>query len=107
MGMIEVNSAFGGLGIYKKEVFICGKYEGLDSKGYEVSDHISFHSAIRKAGYRIFIDCGLVNSNYHLDNTSDITNLENKWIFSNDKIFVKTSENLFDSSAITGYETGI
>lgn len=70
MGMIEVDSAFGGLGIYKKEVFICGKYEGLDSKGYEVSDHISFHNAIRKAGYRIFIDCGLVNSNYHLDNPS-------------------------------------
>ncbi len=70
MGMIEVDSAFGGLGIYKKQVFICGKYEGLDSNGNEVSDHISFHNAIRKVGYRIFIDCGLVNSNYHLDNPS-------------------------------------
>ncbi len=68
MGMIEVDSAFGGLGIYKKHVFICGKYDGLDSNGYEVSDHISFHHEIRKGGYRIFIDCGLVNSDYHLDN---------------------------------------
>ncbi len=38
------------------------------------------------------------NSNYSLDNHHEITNLENKWIYSNNKIFVKTSENLYDVS---------
>lgn len=38
------------------------------------------------------------NSNYHLDDSSNILDLESQWIHSNDKIFVKTSENLFDIS---------
>ena len=67
MGMIEVDSAFGGLGIYKKAAFISGRYVGLDLAGNEVSDHISFHGDLRQAGYRIFINCALVNSNYHID----------------------------------------
>ena len=67
MGMIEVDSAFGGLGIYKKAAFIAGRYVGLDFAGNEVSDHISFHKDLRQAGYRIFINCALVNSDHHID----------------------------------------
>jgi hypothetical protein len=67
MGMIEVDSAFGGLGIYKKAAFISGRYVGLDLAGNEVSDHISFHKDLRQAGYRIFINCSLVNSDHHID----------------------------------------
>jgi glycosyltransferase involved in cell wall biosynthesis len=66
-GMIEVDSAFGGLGIYKKEAFISGRYIGLDARGNEVSDHISFHKDLKNAGYRIYINCALVNSNHHID----------------------------------------
>jgi len=67
VGMIEVDSAFGGLGIYKKAAFISGRYTGLDLAGNEVSDHISFHRDLRQAGYRIFINCALVNSDCHID----------------------------------------
>ena len=67
VGMIEVDSAFGGLGIYKKAAFIAGRYTGLDLAGNEVSDHISFHRDLRQAGYRIFINCALVNSDCHID----------------------------------------
>lgn len=66
-GMIEVDSAFGGLGIYKKEAFISGRYIGLDARGNEVSDHISFHKDLKNEGYRIYINCALVNSNHHID----------------------------------------
>jgi hypothetical protein len=57
---IEVESAFGGFAIYKKEAFIAGNYEGNED-GVEVCEHVPFHRALRKAGYRIFIHCGLVN----------------------------------------------
>lgn len=66
-GMIEVESAFGGLGIYKKEAFLSGRYIGLDAEGNEVSDHISFHKNLKSAGYRIYINCALVNSDHHID----------------------------------------
>lgn len=67
LGMIEVDSAFGGLGIYKREAFITGQYKGLDANGNEVSDHINFHQDLKKSGYRIFINCELVNSDFHID----------------------------------------
>ncbi|MBU3604747.1 hypothetical protein [Polynucleobacter sp. AP-Kaivos-20-H2] len=66
-GMIEVDSAFGGLGIYKRSAFEAGRYIGLDADGNEVSDHISFHRDLKRAGYRIYINCALVNSDHHID----------------------------------------
>lgn len=67
IGLIEVDSAFGGLGIYKREAFLRGQYIGLDSCGKEISDHISFHQDLKIAGYRIYINCALVNSCHHID----------------------------------------
>jgi glycosyltransferase involved in cell wall biosynthesis len=66
-GVIEVDSAFGGLGIYKRAAFVAGRYVGLDVDREEVSDHISFHQDLKKAGYRIYINCALVNSDHHID----------------------------------------
>lgn len=67
IGMIEVDSAFGGLGIYKREAILAGRYIGLDVAGKETCEHISLHADLRKAGYRIFINCALVNSAHHID----------------------------------------
>ena len=66
-GMIEVDSAFGGLGIYTREALLAGSYIGLDEAGNEACEHISFHADLRKAGKRIFINCALVNSAHHID----------------------------------------
>lgn len=57
---IEVDSAFGGFAIYKRAAFLAGSYEGVEN-GIEVCEHVPFHRALRNAGYRIFINCGLVN----------------------------------------------
>jgi hypothetical protein len=61
--LIEVNSAFGGLGIYTREAFLAGRYAGTDDQagGIDVADHIPFHRALRKKGYRIFINPALIN----------------------------------------------
>ncbi|WP_215381973.1 hypothetical protein [Polynucleobacter sp. MG-6-Vaara-E2] len=61
--LIEVNSAFGGLGIYTREAFLAGRYAGTDSQagGIDVADHIPFHRDLRKKGYRIFINPALIN----------------------------------------------
>ncbi len=61
--LIEVDSAFGGLGIYTREAFLAGRYAGTDDQagGIDVADHIPFHRDLRNKGYRIFINPALIN----------------------------------------------
>lgn len=59
---IEVDSAFGGLGIYRREALRGARYVGLNEAGYEVCEHVALHVAIREQGNRIFIHPGLVNA---------------------------------------------
>ncbi len=46
---IMVDSAFGGLGIYRREATLDGRYVGLDPNDEEVCDHVSFNAAVRGA----------------------------------------------------------
>ena len=66
-GMIEVDSAFGGLGIYRRAAFLAGRYSSVNAEEQEESDHIAFHADLRKQGYRIYINPALINSAHHLD----------------------------------------
>jgi hypothetical protein len=61
--LIEVDSAFGGLGIYKREAFLAGRYAGTDdlAGGIDVADHIPYHRELRQKGFRIFINPALIN----------------------------------------------
>lgn len=61
-GFIEVDAAFGGFAIYKKEAFVSGRYVGLDAVGNEVCDNVAFHADLRRKGFRIFINAALINS---------------------------------------------
>lgn len=61
---IKVNSAFGGLGIYKRMFFDEGIYEGLDKEGNEVCEHVFFHTE-RKGSKNLFIVPSLINSSYN------------------------------------------
>jgi hypothetical protein len=61
-GLIEVDSAFSGLAIYRREAFLAGRYAGTDKRsGFDVADHIPFHEELRETGYRIYINCALIN----------------------------------------------
>jgi len=60
---IRVQSAFGGLAIYKTEAFLAGMYSGLDETGKEICEHVVFHEEITRQGHKIFIVPSLVNIN--------------------------------------------
>lgn len=58
---IEVESAFGGFAIYKKEALMVGKYIGSYTSGRHMCEHVPMNKAIRQAGYKIFINPRLIN----------------------------------------------
>lgn len=59
---IEVNSAFGGLAIYRKSVLKHVRYEGLNTQSEEVCEHVSLHRQIRSNGGKIFVNPALINA---------------------------------------------
>lgn len=61
---IEVDSAFGGLAIYKKNIFSMGRYVGVNDKGEEFCEHVYFHNQLRQHGARLFINPRLINAEY-------------------------------------------
>ena len=65
---IEVDSAFGGLGIYRKDIIKeCYHYVGLDKQGNEVCEHVSFHQQLKADGARLFIVPSLINGKGNKD----------------------------------------
>ncbi|MBU3616543.1 hypothetical protein [Polynucleobacter sp. JS-Polo-80-F4] len=61
---LEVDSAFGGLAIYKKSTMKMGVYVGLYANGSEVCEHVPFNMGIRETGGRIFLNPRLINTDY-------------------------------------------
>jgi hypothetical protein len=63
---IEVDSAFGGAAIYKRKIFNLPflSYKGHDNSSNEICEHLSFHSRIRKNGYKIYINPKFINAAY-------------------------------------------
>jgi hypothetical protein len=59
---IEVDSAFGGLGIYRREVLDGVSYVGVDEAGAEIAEHVALNYQIRSKGHRIFINPQLINT---------------------------------------------
>ncbi|HEY1803077.1 MAG TPA: hypothetical protein VGG45_01225 [Terracidiphilus sp.] len=59
---IEVDSAFGGLAVYRRDALSGVKYVGLGEARHEVCEHVSLHRQIKSAGRRIFINPQLVNA---------------------------------------------
>lgn len=59
---IEVDSAFGGLAVYRREALLSGRYVGLDEAGREVCEHVTMHAQLRARGHRIFINPALINA---------------------------------------------
>lgn len=62
---IEVDSAFGGLGIYKKELFLAGRYDGFNEKNAEICEHVMFHAAMKKRGARLLIMPSMINGTWN------------------------------------------
>lgn len=77
--LIEVDSAFGGLGIYKMRYVLEGRYVGAQEKTYvengytrrllwQVCEHVSLHAAIRRRAGRLFIAPWMINAAFDVAN---------------------------------------
>ena len=58
---IEVDSAFGGIAIYKKFTFKLGRYAGLDENGDSICEHVPLNLAISEAAHKIMINPKFIN----------------------------------------------
>jgi hypothetical protein len=59
---IPVDSAFGGLAIYRREILHGFRYQGLADDGRELCEHVPMHAAIRARGGSLFINPRLICS---------------------------------------------
>ena len=59
---IEVHSAFGGLGLYRKSALLAARYQGLDAQGREVCEHVTLHQRMRDNGARLFINPAMISA---------------------------------------------
>lgn len=65
---IRVNSAFGGLGIYKRECFLYADYGLPNGKNIVGSEHLELHAQLIQQKRELFIVPSLVNANWNTYN---------------------------------------
>lgn len=58
---IEVDSAFGGLAVYRTDAIQGLRYQGLTPEGDEICEHVPLNLALRQRGGRLFINPRMVN----------------------------------------------
>lgn len=68
---IEVDSAFGGLGIYNPRVFLESNYDSVDTSILQ-SEHVDLHFKARQLGFKFVINPKMINSNYNTHNINRI-----------------------------------
>ena len=60
---IEVDSAFGGLAIYKSSILNSNaRYSGITSEGKRICEHVPFNLELKAGGARIFVNPALINT---------------------------------------------
>jgi hypothetical protein len=59
---IEVESAFGGLGVYRRNVLHGLRYSGIDLAGNPICEHVTLHQQLRAKGCRLYINPRLINT---------------------------------------------
>lgn len=68
---IEVSSGFGGLGVYRSELFRECDYSALGEKSYEC-EHVDFNLKLSGKGYRFAIIPNFINSHWNTYNINKI-----------------------------------
>jgi len=62
---INVDSAFGGLAIYKSKILKSESfYIGKNSQGQNICEHVPFHKFLTDAGAKIFVNPAMINARY-------------------------------------------
>jgi hypothetical protein len=65
---IPVDSAFGGLAIYKTDMFLRADYTPIDDSASRQCEHVDFNLKLEKMGYHLFINPALINSHWNTYN---------------------------------------
>jgi len=65
---VPVDSAFGGLAVYKTEMFLRADYTPIEDSASRQCEHVDFNLKLRKMGYRLFINPALINSHWNTYN---------------------------------------
>lgn len=61
---IQTHSSFGGLAIYKKDIFVKSRYSAYNEFGEIICEHVPFHLKLHGLGYKIFINPNMINTRY-------------------------------------------
>lgn len=63
---IEVESAFGGLAVYRSACILdtTARYLGEDGQGNGICEHVPFHQHLRALGYKVCVNPQLINAGY-------------------------------------------
>jgi len=67
---IPVESAFGGLAIYKRSAMKNFRYSATLANGDHVCEHVALHAQMRAHGAKLFINPKLVNGSWNIHNSS-------------------------------------
>jgi hypothetical protein len=59
--IVRVDSAFGGIAIYKSSVYFSSKYVGISEKGIPICEHVPFNLDLVKNGAKLFINPEFIN----------------------------------------------
>jgi hypothetical protein len=62
--LLEVDSAFGGLAVYKKNIFLNNEYKGVDAQNNAICEHVTFHESAQKNGHKLYINTRMINANF-------------------------------------------
>ncbi len=61
----DVDSAFGGLALYKAACFLDGSYIGITPEGREVCEHVSFNLSLKDRDFRLKLLPGFINGGWN------------------------------------------
>ena len=67
---IPVDSAFGGLAIYKRELFENVQYSSILPNGNHVCEHVTLHQQMTERGAKLFINPALINLSWNTHSAS-------------------------------------
>ena len=59
---IAVDSAFGGLAVYRRDALLRARYAGLDADGQPICEHVTLHAQMRSQGAQLYINPQLINA---------------------------------------------
>jgi hypothetical protein len=76
---IPVDSAFGGLAVYRSKPYLKHRYSGVDKHGKEICEHVELHRELINDGCSLFINPMMINLNPARQGiTNFVTNLLKK-----------------------------